>query len=160
VSFRLREGHRVFVFAESIDFRAGFDKLSMLVREKMKKELVEGDLFLFLGRNRRRLKAICYDGTGLMLLSKRLERGRFMSVAEFEETELTVEELNYVLQGGIVRRKYFGERALQRSAEPLFSENGAGGSRTEYRGVAPIHAHAAEGGGKFIGRDRPPQGRL
>ncbi len=121
MSFRLRDGHRVYVFTEAIDFRAGFDKLSMLVREKMKKELVEGDLFLFLGRNRKRLKALCYDGTGLLLLSKRLERGRFMSVAEFEESELTVEELNYVISGGVVRRKYFGSRALQNSPEQLFS---------------------------------------
>lgn len=121
MSFRLRDGHRVFVFTEAIDFRAGFDKLSMLVREKMKKELVEGDLFLFLGKNRKRLKALCYDGTGLLLLSKRLERGRFMSVSEFEESELNVEELNYVLSGGVVRRKYFGEKALRNSYEPLFS---------------------------------------
>lgn len=125
MSFQLRSGHRVFVFTEAIDFRAGFDKLSMLVREKMKKELVEGDLFLFLGRNRKRLKALCYDGTGLLLLSKRLERGKFMNVAEFEEFELTVEELNYVISGGVVRRKYFGERALQAAHEPLFSPHGA-----------------------------------
>ncbi len=121
VSFRLREGHRVFVFTEAIDFRAGFDKLSMLVREKMSKALIEGDLFLFLGKNRKRLKALCYDGTGLLLLSKRLERGRFMGVAEFEESELTVEELNSVLAGGVVRRKYFGEKALRKNTEPLFS---------------------------------------
>jgi len=126
MSFQLRSGHRVFVFTEAIDFRAGFDKLSMVVREKMKKELVEGDLFLFLGKNRKRIKAICYDGTGLLLLAKRLERGKFMSVSEFEESELTVEELNYVLAGGVVRRKYFGERALQAAVEPLFSSNGAG----------------------------------
>jgi transposase len=121
MSFQLRAGHRVFVFTEAIDFRAGFDKLSMIVREKMKKELVEGDLFLFLGKNRKRLKALCYDGTGLLLLAKRLERGRFMSVAEFEESELTVEELNYVISGGVVRKKYFGPKALQNSPEQLFS---------------------------------------
>lgn len=111
----------MFVYSEQIDFRAGFDKLSMLVREKMKMALVEGDLFLFLGKNRRRLKALCYDGTGLLLLSKRLERGRFMSVADFEEYELSVEELNYVLSGGIVRKKYFGEKALRAAYEPVFS---------------------------------------
>lgn len=111
----------MFVFTEAIDFRAGFDKLSMIVREKMKKELVEGDLFLFLGKNRKRLKALCYDGTGLLLLAKRLERGRFMSVMELEESELSVEELNYVLSGGVVRKKYFGQKALQNSPEQLFS---------------------------------------
>jgi transposase len=126
MSFQLRDGHRVFVFTESIDFRSGFDKLSMIVREKMKMELVEGDLFLFLGKNRKRLKSLCYDGTGLILIAKRLERGRFMSVADFEENELTVEELNFVISGGVVRRKYFGERALQAGAEQLFSTHGTG----------------------------------
>jgi len=121
LSFRLRDGHRVFVFREQIDFRAGFDKLSMIVRTKMMMELVEGDLFLFLGKNRKRLKSLCYDGTGLILISKRLERGRFMSVAEFEETELTVEELNYVISGGVVRKKYFGEKAFRVASEELFS---------------------------------------
>lgn len=146
MSFRLRPGHRVFVFTEAIDFRAGFDKLSMLVREKMKKDLVEGDLFLFLGKNRRRLKAICYDGTGLMLLSKRLERGKFMGISEFEDFELSVEELNYVLAGGVVRRKFFGREALQKSAEPLFSnENGAGRDRNKYRSAPPVHDLAPKG---------------
>lgn len=121
MSFRLRDGHRVFVFREQIDFRAGFDKLSMIVRTKMMMELVEGDLFLFLGKNRKRLKSLCYDGTGLILISKRLERGRFMSVAEFEESELTVEELNYVISGGVVRKKYFGEKAFRVASEELFS---------------------------------------
>src|SRR6476620_3720016 len=102
MSFQLREGHRVFVFDQLIDFRAGFDKLSMLVREKMKKSLVEGDLFLFLGKNRKRLKAICFDGTGLLLLSKRMERGRFMSIADFEDFEITRDELNLLLSGGVV----------------------------------------------------------
>lgn len=121
MSFRLRDGHRVFVFRERIDFRAGFDKLSMIVRTKMMMELVEGDLFLFLGKNRKRLKSLCYDGTGLILISKRLERGRFMSVVEFEESELTVEELNYVISGGVVRKKYFGEKAFRLASEELFS---------------------------------------
>lgn len=121
MSFRLRDGHRVFVFREQIDFRAGFDKLSMIVRTKMQMELVEGDLFLFLGKNRKRLKSLCYDGTGLILISKRLERGRFMSVSDFEESELTVEELNYVISGGVVRKKYFGEKAFRAAPEALFS---------------------------------------
>ena len=136
MSFRLREGHRVFVFREQIDFRAGFDKLSMFVRTKMLMDPVEGDLFLFLGKNRRRLKSLCYDGTGLILISKRLERGKFMSVAEFEESELTVEELNYVISGGVVRKKYFGEKAFRPAHEPLFSSNGLAREGIEYRSAA------------------------
>lgn len=135
MSFRLREGHRVFVYRQQIDFRAGFDKLSMHVREKMQMELLEGDIFLFLGKNRRRLKALCFDGTGLLMITKRLEKGRFMNVEDFEESELTVEELNYVISGGVVRKKYFGAKALQSGSEPLFLEHEAARTRNEYRGT-------------------------
>jgi transposase len=108
MSIRLKEGLRVFVFTEYIDLRGGFDKLSMLVREKMHSEMVDGDLFLFLGNNRKRLKAICYDGTGLLLIAKRMERGRFMRLEDLEESEITVEELDWLLRGSTIRRAKFG----------------------------------------------------
>jgi transposase len=145
MSFQLREGHRVFIFDQAIDFRAGFDKLSMLVREKMKKNLVEGDLFLFLGKNRKRLKALCYDGTGLLLLSKRMERGRFMSVTELEEFEINRDELNLLLSGGMIRRKYFGEKALTNRDSSLISpHHGPPRERTEYRSSQTVHVLASE----------------
>jgi transposase len=108
MSLRLKTDLRIFVFSEYVDLRAGFDKLSWIVREKMKAELVDGDLFLFLGNNRRRLKAICYDGTGLLLIAKRMERGRFMNLEDLEHTEITTEELDWLLRGSTVRRAKFG----------------------------------------------------
>lgn len=95
--------------------RAGFDRLAMLVREKMRAKLVDGDLFIFLGKNRRRLKSLCYDGTGLILIAKRLEQGKFMRLEELEARELTVEELDWLLRGSVVKRVKFGEDALTRS---------------------------------------------
>lgn len=112
MSLRLREGHRVFVYGEHVDMRAGFDRLSMLVREKMQSKLVDGDLFLFLGKNRKRLKGICYDGTGLLLIAKRLEHGKFMKLDDLEYFELTLEELDWLMRGSVVRRTKFGESAL------------------------------------------------
>lgn len=109
MSLKFKEALRVFVFAESVDLRAGFDKLTHLVEVKMKSRLVDGDLFLFLGKSRKKLKAICYDGTGVVLISKRLERGRFMSLLDLEEREITVEELDVLLRGGIIRRAVFGK---------------------------------------------------
>lgn len=114
MSLSFRPGHRIFVFNEPIDMRAGFDRLSMLVRDRMKQKLVDGDLFVFLGNNRRRLKALCFDGTGLVLVSKRLETGRFMSPAQLESFDLTIDELNLLLRGGVIKRAYFGETALTR----------------------------------------------
>ena len=82
MSFKLRAGHRVFVFSEYIDLRSGFDRLSMLVREKIQAKLLEGDLFVFLGNHRKKCKALCYDGSGVVLINKRLEHGHFMRLAE------------------------------------------------------------------------------
>jgi transposase len=109
MSFKLKPEIRVFVFNEYLDLRAGFDKLSMVVKEKMNHELVDGDLFLFLGSNRKRLKAICYDGTGLLLIAKRMERGRFMRLEDLDEKEITVDELDWLLRGSTIRRAKFGE---------------------------------------------------
>jgi transposase len=137
MSLRLKPDHRIFVYSEPIDMRAGFNKLSMLVREKIGANLVDGDLYLFLGRDRKRCKAICYDGTGVLLIAKRMERGRFMSLADLEEKEITSEELDWLLRGSIIRRPKFGEIPIDnRAAFPqLSSADDDGSSRTgnEYR---------------------------
>ena len=112
MSLRFKEGLRVFVFSERIDLRAGFDRLTSLVNEKMDRRLVDGDLFLFFGRSRKKIKMICYDGTGVCLLNKRLERGQFMNLFDLEEKEITTLELQSLLHGGVVRRPVFGKIPL------------------------------------------------
>lgn len=112
VAIRFKPELKVFVYEEYVDLRAGFNKLSMIVRDKIGAQIVDGDLYLFLGKNRKRLKAICYDGTGLVLITKRMERGKFMSLSDLDEKEITVEELDWLLRGSIVRRPKFGEIPL------------------------------------------------
>ena len=63
MSLKFRLGHQFFIYEEYVDVRSGFNRLSMFVREKMGRNLLEGDLFLFLGKNRERMKALCFDGT-------------------------------------------------------------------------------------------------
>lgn len=108
MSLRLKDGLRVFVYSEYVDLRAGYDKLSMMVNEIIKAKLVDGDLFLFLGKDRKRLKAICYDGTGTLMIAKKMDRGRFMNLEELEEKEISVEELDWLLRGSTIRRPKFG----------------------------------------------------
>ena len=115
MSLKFKSHLRVFVFSEAIDLRAGFDKLTHIVEDRMKMKLIDGDLFLFMGRNRTKLKMICYDGTGVMLINKRLERGKFMSLYDLEHREITVDELDLLLRGSIVRRAVFGNINLQSS---------------------------------------------
>jgi len=106
---------KVFVYSEPIDMRLGFERLSYLVREEMGQDIDVGDLFLFLGRNRHRLKALRFDGSGLILLTKRMEKKRgFMNVRDLDgRVELSHQELELILHGSVIR-KYLptGQREL------------------------------------------------
>lgn len=68
---------KVFVALEPIDLRKGFNGLEGLVTERLKEDVRRGALFVFTNRRRSRLKILYWDGTGLWLLIKRLEKGTF-----------------------------------------------------------------------------------
>jgi transposase len=91
---------RVFAYAAPCDMRKSFNTLSGLVTA-MGHELAAGDAFLFVGRNKRRAKVVWYDGTGLCLLAKRLDQGRFVALWEqgTGEVEMTLSELRLFLEG-------------------------------------------------------------
>ena len=112
MSLIFKSNLRVFVHRDSIDLRAGFDRLSGLVVEKFNSQLVDGDLFIFFGKSRVKLKMIVFDGTGVVLINKRLERGKFMSILDLEVNEITSEEFQALIHGGIVRRPIYGEIPL------------------------------------------------
>ena len=68
---------RVFVALEACDMRKGFDGLSGMVATKLNEDLQSGALFVFSNRSHTRLKIIYWDGSGLWLMAKRLEKGTF-----------------------------------------------------------------------------------
>jgi transposase len=93
---------RVFVYREPVDMRKAYDTLGALVEGPMKKSLLSGDVFAFIGRTRKRAKALYFDGTGLCLLSKRLEIGHFAAPWTRPgegPLELTMSELALLLEG-------------------------------------------------------------
>lgn len=73
----VRPGLRILVTARPVDFRRGMDSLSTLVKETLSADPFAGDVFVFRAKRADRLKILLWDGSGLVLLSKRLERGRF-----------------------------------------------------------------------------------
>jgi transposase len=60
------------------DMRKGFDSLTVLVQEELKKNPFSGHLFAFRGRKAHTIKILFWDGSGLCLFTKRLEHGRFI----------------------------------------------------------------------------------
>jgi transposase len=90
---------RVLAYSRPADMRKGFDGLYGLVVRHLGRDPLSGDLFLFVGRNRKRAKVLHWDGTGLCLYAKRLEKGLFAQVWGEEPTELTMSELQLFLEG-------------------------------------------------------------
>jgi transposase len=70
-------GLKVFVALESCDLRKSFNGLQGLVSERLGEEVRQGALFVFTNRSHNRLKILYWDGSGLWLLTKRLEKGTF-----------------------------------------------------------------------------------
>lgn len=78
-SLNLPPAHtKIWMAAGIVDMRKGFTGLSAIVQMALEKSPLCGHLFLFRGKRGDRLKALWWDGTGLCLMTKRLERGRFI----------------------------------------------------------------------------------
>lgn len=68
---------KVLVAIEACDMRKGFNGLAALVEQRLGEDLKAGALFVFSNRRHTRIKILCWDGTGLWVLTKRLEQGTF-----------------------------------------------------------------------------------
>jgi transposase len=93
---------RVLALGEPVDMRKGFDGLFGLVSSRLGRDPLSGDLYLFTSRDRRRAKVLLWDGTGLCIYAKRLERGRFACLWRVEPggvVTLTTSELDLFLEG-------------------------------------------------------------
>lgn len=71
------QGVQVFVALDPIDLRCSFDRLSGIAKEHIGYEARSGALFVFYGRRRDAIKVLFYDGSGMCLFYKRLDRGTF-----------------------------------------------------------------------------------
>jgi len=69
---------RVWLAAGHTDMRKGFDGLAMLVQANLRRDPFGGQVFVFRGRRGDLIKVLWWDGQGLCLFAKRLERGRFI----------------------------------------------------------------------------------
>jgi len=91
---------RVFLALQPIDGRQGFNGLYTLVKERLQQEPTSGFLFVFLNQRRNRLKILTYDGSGLWLLTKRLDRGTYaMPLGQGQSVNLRPEDLTLLLHG-------------------------------------------------------------
>ena len=82
------------------DMRKGFDGLAALVQTALADDPFSGHLFVFRGRRGDRIKVLWWDGDGMCLFAKRLERGKFIwPRAENGKVSLTPAQLSMLLEG-------------------------------------------------------------
>jgi transposase len=92
----------VWAYGAPVDLRKGFDGLSGVVSEHLGRDPLSGDCYLFVNATRKRAKVLLWDGTGLCIYAKRLERGRFACLwrdAAAGVVRLTMSELQLFLDG-------------------------------------------------------------
>ena len=75
--FGLGPATRIYLAAGATDMRKGFEGLYGLARDRLLCEPLSGHVFLFCNAQRNRLKLLFWDGSGLWVCAKRLEKGRF-----------------------------------------------------------------------------------
>lgn len=91
-------GVEVFVGLDPIDLRWGFDRLAGLVREHLGRSPRSGALFVFRGKRGEAMKVLFFDGTGLCLFYKRLDRGTFRWPSALTPGESSVQIEESVLE--------------------------------------------------------------
>src|ERR1700727_2359853 len=74
----LPPGVRIWLAAGVTNMRRGFDGLAAMVQQKLARDPFSGQLFVFRGRRGHLMKILFWDGQGLVLYAKRLERGKFV----------------------------------------------------------------------------------
>jgi transposase len=91
---------RVFLACGVTDMRKGFDGLAVLVQQVLREDPHSGALFAFRGKRGHLVKLLWFDGQGLCLFSKRLDRGRFIwPVTATGTVVLTPAQLSMLLEG-------------------------------------------------------------
>lgn len=93
-------GTRIWIAAGVTDLRRGFTGLSGMVQTALQENAFSGQVYIFRGRRGDLIKVLWFDGDGLCLFAKRLERGRFIWPQATNGTvSLTPAQLAMLLEG-------------------------------------------------------------
>lgn len=106
ISFNRRT--KVFVCKEPTDMRASYDTLFAKAKGVLGQDPFSGHLFLFINSKRTSVKCLFYDGTGLVILAKRMERGLFSRINPMHRGELTLTAAEFALffEGADLERRF------------------------------------------------------
>lgn len=95
----------MFAYSQPADLRRSYDGLFAIATDLMNRDVLAGDMFLFVNKRRNRAKVLLFDGTGLCIYMKRMDKGKFAAIwrrGTSTEVELTMSELTLFLEGALL----------------------------------------------------------
>jgi transposase len=118
---------KIHLYAKSVDMRRSFDGLHAIVQSEFRRDIRDGDVFVFLNRRLDRVKLIHWDRDGMAIWMKRLERGTFQrprSPPSGVQVEMDATDLALLLSGieltSVKRRpRYSPDATKLRAREPV-----------------------------------------
>jgi transposase len=96
--FALTAAQRFFLFSQPVDMRKSFDALSGIVTGAMSKDALSGDVYIFIGKSRDKIKLLVWEKSGFVLYYKRLESGSF-HLPKQPDGSLSYSELCLLIEG-------------------------------------------------------------
>ena len=104
---------RYYLYASDTDMCKGFDSLCGIVSSQMSLDALSGAVFIFINKRRNQVKMLLWEGDGLSLYYKRLEKGTYerpLAVETTSGTALTYQQLQFILQGVALQKIQYRKR--------------------------------------------------
>lgn len=99
---------KIFVCKEPTDMRSSYDSLFEKSKTVLQQDPFSGHLFLFINQRRTSIKCLYYDGTGLVIISKRMEKGLFCKINPMYRNDiiLTAAEFALFFEGADLEKRF------------------------------------------------------
>jgi|ERR1700683_4697170 transposase len=104
---------KIFVCKDPTDMRASYDTLFSKAKSVLNQDPFSGHLFLFINRLRTSIKCLSYDGTGFVLLCKRMEKGVFSKINPMYQGEIVLTQAEFALyfEGANLEKRFIDSPA-------------------------------------------------
>lgn len=115
---------KIFVSKDPTDMRASYDTLFSKAKGVLNQDPFSGHLFLFINSKRTSIKCLYYDGTGFVLICKRMEKGLFCRINPYyrEEIVLTAAEFALFFEGADLEKRFVESPSEIKKSFPVRQE--------------------------------------
>lgn len=116
---------KIFVSKDPTDMRASYDTLFSKAKLVLNQDPFSGHLFLFINSKRTSIKCLYYDGTGFVIIAKRMEKGLFCRINPYLRGEITLTAAEFALffEGADLEKRFIESPSeIKKSAFPVRQE--------------------------------------